>query len=57
MDLILIMVTLIAPFAIGELLQGEKIVIKKKNMNYSEMIKKGYKVCKYGNFDYAYKRI
>lgn len=55
MDLILIIVTVIMPLAVGMLLRGERKEVKK--LNYEDMRKLGYDVYKYGEFDYAYRRI
>ncbi|MCQ2911286.1 MAG: hypothetical protein MJ244_03770 [Clostridia bacterium] len=59
MDLILITMVTVTPFLIGSIIEEEKN--SKKGVSTKSTRKalkdEGYVVCKYGNFDYAYKRV
>lgn len=59
MDLILITMVTVAPFLIGNIIEEEKNSKKsaKKSTSLKDLSKEGYVVCKYGNFDYAFKRV
>ncbi|MCQ2978302.1 MAG: hypothetical protein MJ245_00695 [Clostridia bacterium] len=57
MDLILLLMVTIAPVIVGNIIQGDTAVKTAKRKNANSLVKDGYVVTKYGNFDYAYKRV
>lgn len=57
MDLILIMVAMVTPILYGMLQNAKEDNSMENSLKYSEMTKRGYKVEKFGNFDYIYKRV